>query len=206
MKKVIITLLFFLPILSFAQWKNISFKAGIYTPYDLKSGAIYGIDYGTRLNENIVFMLGGDLYYKSIVNDAYLTNEEKLGVKIKTGQRLNEWIGWHFPLTAKLKVEFPIERVLIKPYVVGGVGYGITHVSYETYNNLTEDSETESLTYNGFVWQVGGGIMLRLGHRANLLFEVMHNSAYFEKEERYNQFSVLNSSGVLFRVGIDFQI
>jgi opacity protein-like surface antigen len=204
MRKSIIILFFLLPILSLAQWKNFSFKAGVYTPFDLKTGAIYGIDYGTRLNENIVFLLGGDLYYKSIVNDAYLSNEEKLGVKIRTGQRLSEWVGWHLPLTAKIRVEFPMDRIPIKPYAVGGVGYGVTHISYDTYNNSTDESETESLTYNGFVWQIGGGILFRLGYHSNLLFEIIHNSAYFEKEERYNQFSALNSSGVLFRFGIDF--
>jgi hypothetical protein len=205
MKKALFIMILLIPLLVNAQWKDLTFKAGVYTPYDLKSGVIYGMDYGTKLNENIVLLFGADLYYKSIVNDAYLSNEEVLGVKIRTGQRLSEWVGWHLPLTAKLRVEFPLEKLPVKPYAIGGVGYGVTHISYESYNNLNDETETESITYNGFVWQIGGGILLKLGYHSNLLFEVIHNSAYFEKEERFNQFSALNSSGVLFRVGINFQ-
>ena len=204
MKKIITILILLLPMLSFPQMNDFAFKIGVYTPYDLNTGVIYGIDYGSKLNENITFLFGGDLYYKSIRNDSYLGSEEKLGVKIGTGQKLNEWVGWHLPLTLKLRVEFPMDRVPVKPYVVGGVGYGVTHISYEIYNNISYKSETSSLTYNGFVWQVGGGILFRIGRRANLLFEIMHNSAFFEKEERYNMFSTLNSSGAIFRFGIDF--
>ncbi|MCX6152175.1 MAG: outer membrane beta-barrel protein [Ignavibacteriales bacterium] len=204
MKNKILTFLLLLPILSIAQWKSFSFKAGVYTPYDLKNGAIYGIDYGTILNENITFLISGDLYYRSIRNDSYLNNEEKLGVKIRTGQKLNEWVGWHLPITAKLRVEFPMDRAPVSPFVVGGIGYGLTRISYESYNSFSNESETISLTYNGFVWQVGGGILYRIGPNSSLMLEIIHNAAYFEKEEKYNQFTSLNSSGVIMRIGIDF--
>jgi opacity protein-like surface antigen len=204
MKKKIISFLILIPVISFSQRNDFALKIGIYTPYDLKTGVIYGIDYGSKINENLTFLFGADLYYKNITNDYRLGSEEKLGVKIGTGQRLNEWVGWHLPLTLKLRIEIPLERTPINPYIVGGVGYGITHISYEIYNNNSYESETSSLNYNGFVWQAGGGVLFRIGRRANLLFEIMHNSAFFEKEERYNMFTTLNSSGAIFRFGIDF--
>jgi hypothetical protein len=132
MKKEIFAFLILLPVLLFPQRNDFALKIGIYTPYDLKSGVIYGIDYGSKLNENITFL------------------------------------------------------------------------SYETYNNISYKSETNSLTYNGFVWQAGGGILFRIGRRSNLIFEIMHNSALFEKEERFNTFTTLNSSGAIFRFGLDF--
>ena len=204
MKKKIIAIIFMLPLISFAQRNDFAVKLGIYTPYDLKSGIIYGIDYGSKLNENITFLFGCDLYYKDIRNDYNFGSVEKLGIKIGTGQKLNEWVGWHMPLTLKLRIEIPLEKTPVKPYAVGGVGYGVTHISYETYNKISDESETTSLTYNGLVWQIGGGILFRIGRRTNLLLEIMHNSASFEKEERFNMFSTLNSSGAIFRFGIDF--
>ncbi|RJP65727.1 MAG: hypothetical protein C4539_12895 [Ignavibacteriales bacterium] len=203
MKKIIFILLI-TTIACFSQWKSFSFKVGVYTPYNLKTGFVYGIDYGTYINENVAFIFGADLYYKSIRNDSYLTSAEKLGVKINTGQRLSEWVGWHLPITAKLKVEFPLPHSPIYPYAIGGIGYGVTRVSFETFNNAEDESEANSITYNGFVWQLGGGIFYKIGYNSNLVFEVIHNAADFEKEERYNTFSSLNSSGVMFRAGIDF--
>lgn len=206
MKKFILTaLFFFIPILiTTAQWKSLTFKAGYYTPYDLKSGFMYGLDYGTQINENISFLLSGDLYYRNIRNDSFLGSSERLGVKINEGQRLDEWVGWHLPVTAKIRVEFPVNRSLITPFATGGVGYGITRVSYETFDSYSDDIYTSSLTYHGFVWQLGGGIMYHLGHNSNLLFEILHNSAIFEKEEKNHYFTRLNSSGLVFRLGINF--
>jgi len=200
----IIVLSFFLPVLLNAQWKSFTFKAGYYTPYDLKSGFMYGIDYGTLINENVAFLISGDLYYRNIRNDSYLGSSERLGIKVNEGQRLDEWVGWHLPITAKIRVEFPVNRSLITPFAIGGVGYGITRVSYETFDAASDDLSTSSLTYHGVVWQLGGGIMYHLGHNSNLLFEVMHNSANFEKEEKNHYFTRLNSSGVMFRLGINF--
>lgn len=202
--RVLFLLLLFPCLISNAQWKTFSLKAGYYTPYDLKSGVIYGLDYGTYINENIAFLISGDLYYRNIVNDSFLGSSDRLGVKVKEGQRLDEWVGWHLPITAKIRVEFPVNRSLITPFVIGGVGYGITRVSYETFDSYSEDIYTSSLTYHGVVWQLGGGIMYPMGRNANLLFEVAHNSAVFEKEEKNHYFTELNSSGVLFRLGLNF--
>ncbi|MGE5400002.1 MAG: outer membrane protein [Ignavibacteriales bacterium] len=204
MRFKILLILLALPVISFAQLRSLSFKLGVYTPYDLKTGIIYGADYGTIIDDHITFMIGADLYYKDITNESYLSSSEKLGVKIRSGQRMSEWVAWHFPLTGKIRVEFPMQKSPVYPYVVAGIGYGITHVSYSTYNNYSERPDENSLTYHGVVWQLGGGILYNIGPNTDLLLEVMHNSADFEKEEGFNQFSALNSSGVIMRVGVHF--
>lgn len=205
MKRVITIIIILLPVMiANAQWKSFTFKAGYYTPYDLKSGFIYGLDYGFFANETVAFLISGDLYYREIRNDSYLGSSERLGIKIREGQRLDEWVGWHFPVTAKLRVEFPVNRSLVSPFAIGGVGYGLTRVSYETYDSYAEESDAASLTYHGMVWQIGGGIMYYFSRNSSLLFEIMHNSAVFEKEEKDHYFTEMNSSGVIFRLGINF--
>lgn len=204
MRFKILFFLLFLPVLSFAQLKSLSLKVGVYTPYDLKTGVMYGMDYGIIVNEHVTFLLGTDLYYKDITNESYLTSTEKLGVKIRSGERMSEWTAWHLPITGKVRVEFPLEKSPIYPYVVAGIGYGVTHVSYGMYSNYSEKPDESTLTYYGGVWQLGGGILYNLNRNADLIFEIMQNSASFDKDEGYNYFSNLNSSGVAFRMGIHF--
>ncbi|MGE5683077.1 MAG: outer membrane beta-barrel protein [Bacillota bacterium] len=203
--KIFLFMLLFPVLLQAQQWNMLSLKAGVYTPYDLKTGAIYGIDYGTVLNKNISLMISGDLYYKSIVNDNYLESSDRLGVNIRTGQRLNEWTGWHLPLTGKIRYEIPLENSLVCPYAVGALGYGVTHVSFMSYDNTGRDGEENSFTYNGIVWQLGLGVLYRVSRNTDLLFEVIQNSAEFTEHEDFNRFTTLNSSGVLFRLGVSLE-
>lgn len=206
MKKLLLMLIFILPIILNAQMTDIAFKIGYYTPYDLKSGFMYSMDYGIILDRNISLLIGADLYYKSISNEAYLDSYENLGVKIRKGQRLDEWTGVHLPILGKIRFEIPVEEKYLHPYVYGGVGYGFTHVSLETYDQDLQEPASESFTYHGVVWQVGGGIMFQISRFSNLLFEIGHNYALFEKEEDYNLFTTLNSSGFMFKFGIDIAI
>lgn len=204
MRFKVLVFLLFLPALSFAQLKSLSFKVGVYTPYDLKTGVMFGMDYGIIVNEHITFLFGTDVYYKDISNESYLSSTEKLGVKIRSGQRMNEWVAWHVPITGKVRIEFPMQKGPLYPYVVAGIGYGVTHISYGMYSSYSEKPEESTLTYHGGVWQIGGGILYNLNKNTDLLFEIMQNSANFEKDEGYNYFSTLNSSGVVFRAGVHF--
>lgn len=206
MKKLMFILVMVLPVMLSAQWKDFSFKIGYYTPYDLKSGAVYGLDYGVILDRNVTLLFGADLYYKNITNDAYLGSYDKLGVKIRQGQILNEWTGVHVPFTGKIRFEFPVERTNVHPYIIAGLGYGFTHVSLDTYDAYSDEPEHASITYHGFVWQLGGGVMFQISRFTNLLLEINHNYAQFEKYENHNIFTTLNSSGFMFRVGIDVAI
>ncbi|MGE5412161.1 MAG: outer membrane beta-barrel protein [Clostridiales bacterium] len=205
MKMRIFLFLMLFPVIVNAQWNLLSFKAGVYTPYDLKTGAIYGIDYGTVLDNNISLMLSGDLYYKSIINENYLDNSERLGINIRTGQRLSEWIGWHLPITAKVRFEIPLEKSLLRPYAVAAIGYGVTHVSYTAFDSNNQDNEGNSFTYNGVVWQLGAGLLYRIGRNTDLLFEIIQNSAEFTEHEDFNRFTTLNSSGLIFRLGVSLE-
>lgn len=203
MKKLLVLLLL-LPVIMQAQVRNFSFKAGVYTPYDLKSGMVYGIDYGSRIDRDFTLMISADLYYKSIINDAYSGSSEKLGVRVKSGQRLSEWVGWHLPVTLKVRYDLPLRDTPVSPFFIAGLGYGVTHLSYDTFNSDNSIAESVSTSYNGVVWQLGAGFSYPVGRATRLMFEVLHNNAVFEKEEKYNQFSELNSSGVMIRFGIDF--
>ncbi|MGE5498250.1 MAG: outer membrane beta-barrel protein [Syntrophothermus sp.] len=204
MKTRILLLILIFPVLLSAQWKTFSFKAGVYTPFDLKTGAVYGIDYGAYLDKNIALLFSGDLYYKSILNDSFLESSDQLGVNIKTGQHLGEWTGWHLPLTGKIRFEFPMENKLFRPYVIAGVGYGFTRISYFALNENGIDGESNSMTFNGMVWQLGAGALYRISTNTDILFEIVHNNAEFRDNIDRFRFTSLNSSGIMFRLGLSF--
>lgn len=205
MKKLLLFVLLFASFPLFAQSNSLALKAGYFAPADLKSGAIFGLDYGYIIDESVTILLGCDFFYRSIRDDADLGDAEQLGVKIGKGEHLSRWTGWHLPLTAKVKVEFPTNEERLRPYAAAGVGYGFTHVSFDKFNNLNSPSSA-SLTYDGFVWQVGGGVLYSIGSRSQLLFEAMYDGASFEKDEDNNKFTTLNSSGLIIRGGVNFQL
>lgn len=214
MRKYLIWFLILYSVPALAQPHSWTFKVGGYFPKDLKTGMMYSIDYGQIIDEHVTILFGGDFYYRSIRNDASLGNSENLGVKIGEFEHLSEWTGWHLPLTIKAKISFPADNLRIVPYGVAGIGYGVTHVSYDLYreipdpplvnshSNNVEVMPSSSLTYSGFVWQAGGGVMYRLGRSSDLTAEVMYNGAMFEKDEENNRYTTLNSSGITVRAGL----
>ncbi|MGE5457990.1 MAG: hypothetical protein ACM3RX_06510 [Methanococcaceae archaeon] len=203
MKKLWILAVLVWTISAFGQENSVTLKAGYYFPTNLKSGAIFGLDYGFRFDESVSILFGSDFYYKSIRDDADLGNAEHLGIKIGQGERLSQWVGWHLPVTAKVRVEIPLQDERLKPYAIGGIGYGFTSISYDKFNSASNISSS-SLNYNGFVWQLGGGLMFGLGSRSHLILEAIYNGANFDKDETANRFSTLNSSGFVLRAGVNF--
>ncbi len=207
MKKIVILfILFFVSItFLFGLSNNFTFKVGYFAPSELKSGVVWGADYGYVIDENVTFLLSGDLYYRSIRNISKTGEIESYGVNQEKFVELSEWTGLHVPVTAKFKINFPLKSYKFKPYAIGGMGFGLTNVSFEGQNVDTSNNQEESLTYTGFVWQVGGGVMYRIGSRSNLLLEVIYNRAEFEKDNE-DYFTTLDSSGLMLRAGISVVI
>lgn len=200
MKKLLLLFIIALSFNSIAQTKCFGLKAGYYFPANLKSGVIFGLDYGYRIDESVSIMLGTDFYFKSINQDVTVGEAEELGVKITQGELLSQWFGWHLPVTLKAKIEIPLQDEGIKPFGFAGFGYGATYISYEKFN----EHQSASLTYSGFVWQLGGGAGFALGSKSNLIVEALYNGASFDKNISANRFTTLNSSGFVLRAGINF--
>ena len=203
MKKITF-LIFFVSIFSlsvFATSKDFSFKVGYYAPSNLKSGIVWGVDYGYAVDEAVSIGIGADLYYRTVKDIKDIGEAKDLGVTITASETMSEWKAWHLPILAKVRFNIPMSDgyEALRPFLTGGLGYGITHVSYTI-------SKEESTTYTGFVWQIGGGAMYRLGGRSNFLVEIIYNGASFDKDESETKFTTLDSSGVMFRVGINVQL
>lgn len=202
MKKYYFLFFLLLTVSLSAQPKSVSLKAGYYFPSSLKSGVIFGADYGFRIDERLAILFGADFYYKGIKEDVSYGDAEQLGVRISSGEHLSKWQGWHLPLTGKIRVELPWTNDAVNPFLTAGAGYGFTSVSYEMFtSNLSA-----SYTYSGFVWQLGGGAMFRLGARSHLLAELVYNGASFDKDDMGHKFTTLNSSGLILRAGVAFNM
>ncbi len=197
------TLMIFCSVFAVSATSNtFSFKVGAYAPADLKTGIIWGADYGYSIDENVSLVLGADLYYKKITDREDLGNTEKVGVNLGTGRYLSEWKGLHMPFMAKIIVEIPLDDYSdFTPFATGGIGFGFTHISFTDIEESTGDANDESLTYGGFVWQLGAGVSYRVGSRSKLTGELIYNRAKFEKDEEDGYYTTLNSSGLMIRGG-----
>jgi len=202
MKRLILVFFLGMTIHLFAQANSLSLKAGYYFPADLKPGGVYGIDYGLRIDESVRLLVSGDFYYKSIRDDVNYGEAEELGVQIEQGEHLSQWVGWHLPLTLKAQIEIPSGHGRIRPFASAGLGYGLTHVSYEKYSS----NSSAAMTYGGFVWQLGGGVLIGLGSRSDFQIELLYNGASFEKNVSASKFTTLNSSGLILRGGLSLDI
>ncbi|HPE20960.1 MAG TPA: outer membrane beta-barrel protein [Candidatus Mcinerneyibacteriales bacterium] len=184
--------------------KNMTFKVGLYAPAELKTGVIWGLEYGYAIDENVSLLFGGDLYWKTIEDKEDLGDTESVGVNLETGRYLSKWKGFHMPLTAKIRMAIPLDNYSsLKPFVTAGLGIGYTHISFTDLANDGTDPQEDSLTYTGLVWQAGGGILYRIGSRSSLIGEMIYNGAKFEKDEEGGYYTTLNSSGLMFRVGFN---
>jgi opacity protein-like surface antigen len=197
-------ILLFSGVLSVSASKNLTFKAGLYAPADLKAGIIWGMEYGYAVDENVALLFGADLYWKTIDNKEDLGDTESVGVNLETGRYLSQWKGFHLPLTAKIRIAVPLDHYSsIKPFITAGLGVGYTHISFTDMADGGGDAQKESLTYTGLVWQAGGGILYRIGSRSSLIGEILYNGAKFNKDEEGGYYTTLNSSGLMFRAGIN---
>jgi hypothetical protein len=202
MKKFLLLFFIAFSLNIYAQTKCVGLKAGYNFPVNLKSGVVFGLDYGYRVDESVSILLGTDFYFKSINEDVSYGDAEQLGVKISQAEHLRQWLGWHLPVTLKARIEIPLHEEAIKPFGSAGFGYGVTHISFEKF----DEHQSASLTYNGFVWQLGGGIMFALGSRSQLMIEALYNGASFDKDLSESRYTTLNSSGVVLRAGINFYL
>lgn len=103
---------------------------------------------------------------------------------------------YSLPLLAVVTVRFAdlMESAGVMPYITAGAGYSWTWYDYQT------DTET----FRGFTWQVGGGLQFKLGADSalSLVIEGGYKSAPVENSDNLE----LDMSGAYARAGISFPL
>ncbi|MCR4438579.1 MAG: outer membrane beta-barrel protein [bacterium] len=162
------------PVTSSAQWeKQLGVRVGFLSPKDAKSGFSIGASLGAEVDEAVSIGIAADLFRRHYVKtSAVATTEYQSGVSETTIQKEVDYNTTIVPLLAELLVRMRGSRV--HAYLLrGSLGYELL---WNKEQNFAQDI-SERRFYSGFTWQVGGGIMYRLGRRSDISAEVFYSSA-----------------------------
>lgn len=113
-----------------------------------------------------------------------------------------------FPMmwNAQIRLHNLLDSIRIMPYLTGGVGYGCMWLHYSeprVYPYTVYDGESATRFYQGFVWQVLGGIAVKPGQDSNIRFflEAGYRGAKLKRGS-----TEINMSGLLAHIGVSFPI
>lgn len=162
------------PTTSVAQWgKELGVRVAFLSPKDAKSGFSIGASLGAEVDEAVSIGLAADFFRRHYVKTSEVaTKDYESGVSETTVQKEVEYNTTIVPLLAELLVKMRASRV--HAYLLrGGLGYELLWNKEQNF----EQNVSERRFYSGFTWQIGGGILYRLGRRSDITAELFYSSA-----------------------------
>ncbi len=155
------------------EGKELGVRVGYLNPKDAKSGFAIGASLGTAVDEAVSIGVAADLFRRHYVRtSAVATKDYESGLSETTVEKQVDYNTTILPVLAELLVKMRANRMLA--YLLrGGLGYELLWNKEQNF----EEGVSETRFYSGFTWQVGGGIMLRLGRRSDITGEVFYSSA-----------------------------
>ena len=208
MKKLVVLLLFLLPVSIFSQGKYASFKLGLFSPGATSTGFIIGFEGGKNIDEIFSYGYSVDWFNKNYVDENLVTDFNNFyGV---TGQ-LNELRAQTHIHAIPLMVSitggwYVADRT--RAFLTGGAGLEVLLVYYQNYDNPNNDEFKSAFD---FAWRLGGGVNYELGKRSDGFIEI----DYHYSQPSW-QFTATNNgqtrtferkfdmSGMMVRVGVRF--
>lgn len=153
--------------------KVTTFKLGYFDPKDAKSGFLFGVNFGSAVDENVDIGIGIDFFHRNYTEEKKVAESVSPGgVVEKTIQKELEFTTTILPImgtiTVKISPEYPLSY-----YIGGGLGYELLFNKERNYR----EGISESRFYHGFSWLVNGGVLYRIGSRSAFLGEIFYNGA-----------------------------
>ncbi|MDZ7272001.1 MAG: porin family protein [candidate division KSB1 bacterium] len=153
--------------------KELGVRVGYLNPKDAKSGFAIGASLGAEVDEAVSIGVAADLFRRHYVKTSEVaTTEYESGLSETTVQKEVDYNTTILPLLAELLVKMRASRQ--HAYLLrGSLGYELL---WNKEQNFAQ-GVSETRFYSGFTWQVGGGIMFRLGRRSDMTGEIFYSSA-----------------------------
>ena len=159
--------------------KSLSVRVGYLNPKDAKSGFSIGGSLSGVVDEAVQIGLGFDFFRKTYTKTSHVaTQDYASGINEETIQKEVEYTTTILPIMAELLVKIP-GGWSHSYFIRGGLGYELLWNKESNY----VDDKSESRFYSGFAWQVGVGIMYKLGRVSSLFAEGIYNSAEVSRGE-----------------------
>ncbi len=183
--------------------KSTTLKFGYFNPKGAKSGASFGLNLSSGVDETVDMGFSVDLFHRSYQRDSEVARVVSEGGVVESQiQRDMDFSTTAIPImgtfSVKLSPDMPFSY-----FIGGGLGYALM---WNKETNYTLDV-SEKRFYHGFTWQLGGGIMYQLGSRSHLVGEVFYNDAHVKRDKGKTAnglpvWTEVDLSGVAFRLGI----
>jgi len=180
----------------FAQDSNINFKVGAQFP-DAPDKT--GLDTAVSFNYGAdkYFTIGAEAGFGWVKYKDEGASTEVDGVALTSVDKTNIY---SFPLLAVATVRLAdmMEQYGFMPFITGGAGW-----AWANFDNPDIPNEFDN-TFDGFTWQVAGGVNVRLGSDSNmtLIIEAGWRSAELENKDDI----MLDMSGFIAHAGVSFPI
>jgi hypothetical protein len=187
----------------------ISLKAGLYDPDAGRAseGFFGGIEYASRVTPLFELGIGADYFYRSRRDrDGLVEGDGPYDIPVE-GEVSHFESSTHlgaFGGTARLR--FPSKSFSPVPFFEGGLAAQILHLRAPIETEFGHE-RTQSDTFAGWGWHVGGGLEVPIGRQAALLGEVGWNHAEPTREEEIDgTVTTLRAlaSGTYGRLGVRF--
>lgn len=188
---------------AFAQNRATIIKLGYYSPGVTDGGFIVGAQWMREIDENLDMGVSLDWFNKNFTDQSLVqayNQYDPFGTtnELRAKTNLNS-----FPLMYTMNINFPLERG-INLYATGSLGLDLLIVNYRNYENPSNDEIKGAV---GFSWQIGAGVLYRLGRRSDLMAEISYHNSEPSWQNTVNNHVFERSydmSGVLLRAGIKF--
>jgi hypothetical protein len=211
MKRLIVLLIFCIPLLINAQFDVGAIKLGTFNPSATEAGFIIGYEGGWHIDDNFLFGWSVDWFHRNYVDRRLIAEYNEFFGPIQS--ELNEMrarTNLHsIPLMVSVNANL-VTAPRIRAFFTGSAGIEVLLIFYRNYQN-PQDNEFDGAF--DFSWRLGGGISYQLGRRSDAFVELTyHNSKpSYEYEVRDNSTGrtriferSFDMSGLMMRVGFRF--
>ncbi len=206
MKKIIFIflILFSLSEVVFAKTPFTEFKVGYLDPRDTKAGYIFGINVGRMIDESLSWSFELNYFqknYKKITDVAVSQNGLN---RYSTKELRVELTSRIVPLFLKLNYEHSVRPGSpLYARASGGVGWEFVWNKENNYDT----NQFKNRFFNGFGWQLSGGLGFEISSSANLFIDAFYNESKVKRNKKTNSLGYptweeLDISGLGVRLGI----
>lgn len=186
-----------------AGGKSFTLRGSYSAPDGASAGFSLGGSVGNQFDEVVGLGIGTDIFWKNYRKDTFVADADyPSGVTVNTYETLVEYTTIIVPVMLELMINIPIESNF-GAFGHGGLGYEFLFNRERNY--FTGDKDTR--LYAGFTWQIGGGVMVKLGSASSLFVEGFYDHGKARRNLRGASeglpiFEEVNLSGFGARLGL----
>lgn len=186
--------------------KSTTIKIGYFNPKDTKEGALLGINLSGAVDEIVDLGFSVDIFQRTYKKDSEVAKTVSQGGLVEHQiQRDMEFTTTALPLMGTVTIKLS-GRMPFTYFLDGGLGYALM---WNKESNYSLDV-SEKRFYHGVVWQLGLGMMYKMGSRSYLIAEAFYNDASLKRDKGKTEnglpiWTEVDLSGPGFRLGLRFE-